>query len=172
MPMPPILSVVGKSDSGKTTLLEKLLPELTRRGYKVATLKHHHQGNIDIDRPGKDSYRHRQAGANATIVVSPTEYVLMQSVPALPSVDELVAKLDPVDLVITEGWKRGDKPKLEVYRPAVHPEPLCGPEDNCFAVALEGYPAGADRFTAPVFDWNDARGLADLIEARFLRNSR
>lgn len=166
--MPPILSIVGKSNSGKTTLIEKLVAELKSRGWKIGTVKHDVHG-FDIDIPGKDSYRHRAAGADSVIISSPQKLALVKSVPQELTLDQLAKQyFSDVDLILTEGYKREDKPKIEIHRRAVNPELLCGPGDNLLAVASDTkWEAGV-----PCFDLNDYKTIADFVEDNFLKKSK
>lgn len=159
-----IVSIVGKSDSGKTTLIEKLVPELTRRGYAVGTIKHDaHQ--FDIDHPGKDSWRHKQAGAQTTVISSPAKAAIVKNVDHELTLDEIAANyLADVDIIITEGFKREDKPKVEVL--ANGDTELISPFSQIIAVAAD---SGAD-FGLPKFGRDDAPAIADLIEERFLKS--
>lgn len=161
----PVISVVGKADSGKTTLIEKLVPELKRRGYRVGTIKHDTH-RFDIDRPGKDTYRHFAAGADAVVIGSPEKLALVKRLDGPPLLDDLIAEyMGGMDVVITEGYKSGDKPKIEVFRPEAHSEPLCGPDDNLVAMVADvEVPAGCPRFGL-----DEVVRLADFIEARFLK---
>jgi molybdopterin-guanine dinucleotide biosynthesis protein B len=166
--MIPILSIVGKSDSGKTTLIEKLVPELVRRGYRIATIKHDVHG-FDIDREGKDSWRHKKAGAHTVVISSPHKLALIRDVDHDAELPELRARyIRDVDLILTEGFKRNTQPKIEVFRQEVHQELLCRKEDNLVAIASNR------RFDigVPWFDLNDAQGLVDLIEDRFLKGKK
>src|SRR5262244_2021489 len=115
-----ILGLAGWSGSGKTTLLTGLIPALTTRGFSVSTIKHAHH-EFDIDRPGKDSWRHRQAGAREVMVASSRRWALMHELRDKPEppLEELVAKMSPADLLLVEGWKQHPHPKLEVYRPSL-----------------------------------------------------
>jgi molybdopterin-guanine dinucleotide biosynthesis protein MobB len=124
-----IFGLAGWSGSGKTTLLAALIPELAARGLSVSTIKHAHH-DFDIDRPGKDSWRHRQAGAREVMVSSARRWALMHELRGdpEPSLDELVTRLGPVDVVIVEGFKRHPHPKLEVHRPSLG-KPLLYPDD-------------------------------------------
>src|SRR5690242_8335429 len=124
-----IFGLAGWSGSGKTTLMTALIPELMARGLSVSTIKHAHH-EFDIDRPGKDSWRHRQAGAHEVMVASSRRWALMHELRDAPepSLDELVARMSPVDLLLVEGWKRHPHPKIEVHRPALG-KPLLYPED-------------------------------------------
>ena len=113
--MIPIVSIVGKSDSGKTTLLEKLIPELKRRGYRVATIKHDaHQ--FEIDHPGKDSYRHFHAGSDWTLIGSPAQLASVRRLERELTLDEIAADISGVDIILTEGYKRETKRRIEVSR--------------------------------------------------------
>jgi molybdopterin-guanine dinucleotide biosynthesis protein B len=163
--MIPVVSIVGKSDSGKTTLIEKIVPELTRRGYRVATVKHDVHG-FEIDEEGKDSWRHRKAGAHAVIISSAAQIALIRTVERDLSLAELRDRfIDNVDIVISEGFKRDLQPKIEVFRKETHRELLCAPEDNLVAVVAN------QKFELPVpcLDLDDVKGVADLIEEKFLR---
>ena len=117
--MPPVVSIVGKSKSGKTTLMEKLIGELKSRGYRVATIKHTHH-RLTFDEPHKDSWRHIQAGSEATVISSPDKVALMKPVTQEPTVDEIAHLIgEDYDIVLTEGFKRGNAPKIEVHRKEV-----------------------------------------------------
>lgn len=160
--MIPIVSIVGKSDSGKTTLLEKLIPELKRRGVTVATVKHDVHG-FDIDVPGKDTWRHAQAGADVVFIANEQKMAMISRLKGALSLDEIAAMANGADIVLTEGYKRADKPKIEVSRRARSGELICT-ADELVAVASD------QRFDidVPQFDLDDATGLVDLIEERFL----
>ena len=161
---PPIVSIVGKSNSGKTTLIERLIPALKARGYRIATIKHAGHA-FDVDRPGKDSHRHKAAGAAAVMVASAGRIALVKDV-IEPSLDDLAAYLQDADLIITEGYKRADKPKIEICRRQRSPAPLCLDDPNLVALVTDA--AGATG-TAPVFGLDDIEALADFLESRFLR---
>ena len=114
--MIPIISIVGKSDSGKTTLLEKLVPELTRRGYRIATIKHDVHG-FEVDQEGKDSWRHKQAGAHTVVISSPNKIALIRDVEKDLNLEEIRERLiQDVDLILSEGYKKDVQPKIEVFR--------------------------------------------------------
>ncbi len=156
--MIPIVSIVGKSDAGKTTLIEKLVPELKRRGYRVATIKHDaHQ--FEIDHPGKDSYRHFHAGADWTLIGSPAKVALIRRLDRELTLDELAALITDVDLILTEGYKREARCRIEVSRGAHTTELISQPEE-LLAIAAD-YPI---ELGVPTFDLNDSAGLVDLIE--------
>lgn len=140
-----IFGLAGWSGSGKTTLLTALIPELRARGLTVSTIKHAHH-EFDIDRPGKDSWRHREAGASEVMVASSRRWALMHELrdASEPSLVELVAHMSPVDLLIVEGFKRHPHPKLEIHRPSVG-KPLLYPDDpDIVAIASD------DVLAAPI----------------------
>ena len=159
----PIISVVGRSDSGKTTLLEKLIPELKRRGYRVATVKHHAHPGFEIDQPGKDTWRHAQAGSDHVVIAAPDKVASIRLMNHEPTLDEIAAGITDVDIILTEGYKRAGKPKIEVIRFARSLEPICH-SDELIALATDVWL----DLDVPQFDLDDAAGLVDLIEASFL----
>lgn len=161
--MIPIISIVGKSDAGKTTLLEKLIVELKSRGYRVAAVKHDVHG-FDVDRPGKDSWRLAQAGSDSVVIASPQKLALIKHLPQELTLDEIATYVTDADIILTEGYKRGNAPKIEVSRRALGQELLCH-EDELLAVATD-QPLDLDL---PQFDLNDVARIVDLVEERFLR---
>jgi molybdopterin-guanine dinucleotide biosynthesis protein B len=163
--MIPIISIVGKSDSGKTTFIEKLLPELVRRGYRVATVKHDVHG-FEVDREGKDSWRHKQAGAHTTVISSPQKVALIRDVEKDLTLAELREKLiQDVDLILSEGYKKDTQPKIEIFRKEKHQELLCTKEDNLVAiVSNKEFDTGI-----PCFSLDNPGEVADFIEKRFLK---
>jgi molybdopterin-guanine dinucleotide biosynthesis adapter protein len=162
--MIPIVSIVGKSDSGKTTLIEKLLPELVRRGYRIATVKHDVHG-FEVDREGKDSWRHKKAGAHTVIISSPQKVALIRDVEKDLTLDELREKLvQDVDLILSEGYKKDVQPKIEIFRKEKHQELLCTPQDNLVAiVSNQTFDIGV-----PCYGLDDMKGLGNFIESMFL----
>jgi molybdopterin-guanine dinucleotide biosynthesis protein B len=147
-----VLGIVGWSGSGKTTLLTALLPLLRARSLTVSTVKHTHHG-FDMDQPGKDSYRHREAGALEVLVASSTRWALLHEVDgAEPRLPELLARMQPVDLVLVEGFKTHPYPKLEVYRPALGKPPIWHREQDVVAVAADGALPSCDRTLLPLND--------------------
>jgi len=163
-PMIPIVSIVGKSNSGKTTLIEKLIAELTGRGWRVATIKHNRHG-FEIDHEGKDSWRHRRAGAVTTVLASPAQIAVIEDARKDYELSEIAETfIHDADVILAEGYKGNPHPKIEVFRTDLRRELLCGPGDNLFALAGDR-PIPAE---APCFDRNDTKGIADLIEKRFL----
>jgi molybdopterin-guanine dinucleotide biosynthesis protein B len=157
-----IVCIVGKSGSGKTTLIEKLIPELRRRGYRIGTVKHaaHH---VDMDKKGKDSWRHRQAGAD-TVVVASNDTIAMTKSANSPRLEELALYFGDVDLVIVEGFKSGSFPKIEIFRPEAHETPLSLTDPMLQAMVTD---APLDT-PLPRLALNDIQALADLVEQRFI----
>ena len=162
--MIPIVSIVGKSDSGKTTLIEKLLPELVRRGYRVATVKHDIHG-FEVDREGKDSWRHKKAGAHTSVISSPNKVALIRDVEKDLTLAEIRGRLiQDVDLILSEGFKKDTQPKIEIFRKGVHESLLCTKEDNLVGIVSDQ----VFNIGVPCFFLDDMKGLADFIEKRFL----
>ena len=159
-----VFGLAGWSGSGKTTLMTRLLPALLQRGVTVSTIKHAHHA-FDVDQPGKDSYRHREAGATEVMISSERRWALMHELrgAAEPPLDELLRHMSPVDLVIVEGFKRAAIPKLEVYREAVG-KPLLALEDSDIVGLASDLPvAGIGQL--PRFALDDAGAIADFILA-------
>lgn len=157
--MPPIISLIGKSNSGKTTLLEKLIPVLVSHNLRVGVLKHHTH-TFEFDIPGKDTWRHKRAGAEVVVLATPEGIGLVRDVQSDPSIDELVQLYyQDVDLVITEGYKKGSYPKIEVHRAANQKELIADRDESWIAFASD---TTIDT-NLPVFDMNDHRALAAFI---------
>jgi molybdopterin-guanine dinucleotide biosynthesis protein B len=159
-----VIGVAGFKNAGKTTLVEKLVAELTRRGRRISTVKHAHH-SFDIDHEGRDSFRHRKAGAAEVAVVSRHRWAIIHEMreEAEPSLGEILAKLAPCDLVIVEGYKRDSHDKIEVRNIALnHPE-LAGEDPTVVAVAANG---PVPDTPVPVFDRDNVSALADFIERR------
>ncbi|MCP4748532.1 MAG: molybdopterin-guanine dinucleotide biosynthesis protein B [Desulfobacteraceae bacterium] len=165
---PPIVSIVSKKNSGKTTLLEKLIPELKRRGYRVGIIKHDTHG-FDIDHEGKDSWRHKQAGADTVAISSPWKISVIKDVVKEYGVDEIVARyFANEDIVITEGYKKAGKPQIEVFRSTAHNSPLHTKEQpNTLIAVVSDVPIDLN---VPWFDINDVVSIAQFIEKTFLEN--
>jgi molybdopterin-guanine dinucleotide biosynthesis protein B len=155
-----VLGIVGWSGSGKTTLLTAVIPLLRAHGLSVSTVKHAHHG-FDMDRPGKDTFRHREAGAREVLVATATRWALLHEVdgpePPLPT---LVARLQPVDLVLVEGFKTHEFPKLEVYRPALGKPPIWPEWPDVAAVATDTPLTDCPRTVLPL---NDPASVAAWI---------
>jgi molybdopterin-guanine dinucleotide biosynthesis protein B len=159
-----ILGLAGWSGSGKTTLLTGLIPELTARGLSVSTIKHAHH-EFDIDRPGKDSWHHRQAGAKEVMISSSRRWALMHELRGAtePTLDELVARLSPVDLLLVEGFKRDPHPKIEVHRPSLG-KPLLFPDDRHIVAIAADEPLAAP---IPLLPLGDPSAIAAFIVDHF-----
>ena len=165
MPMR-VIGLAGWSGAGKTTLITKVIPVLKGRGLKVATVKHAHH-EFDLDRPGKDSWLHREAGASEVAVVSSRRWALIHELrdEPEPPLADILAKLSPVDLVIIEGFKRLAHPKLEIYRAGVG-KPLIYPEDDCIvAIATD---APLPQAQLPVLMLDDVEAIASVLQAEAL----
>jgi len=158
-----IIGLAGWSGAGKTTLVTKVIPVLIARGLKVATVKHAHH-EFDLDRPGKDSWLHREAGANEVAIVSSRRWALIHELRGEPEppLVEILAKLSPVDLVIVEGFKRHAHPKLEVYRASVG-KPLLYPDDDCIVAITTDGPLPQAQL--PVLMLDDIEGIANVLQA-------
>lgn len=155
----PIISFVGSSGSGKTTLLERLIPELTRLGFKVGTIKHDVHG-FEMDKPGKDSWRHKQAGAAVSMISSPVQIGMVMDVDHDHHPDELSSLLSGVDIILTEGYKRKGRAKVEIFRPNGRGEkPLCMNDEYLIALVTD---TNID-LDVPRFSLNDIKGLADFL---------
>ena len=158
--MPPIVSVVGRSDSGKTTFLEKLIPALKARGLRLAVVKHDSHG-FEMDRPGKDTWRLREAGADAVMISSPNQLALIRrGLEREATLDELAEMVEGhVDLVLTEGYKSGNKPKIEVSREVIMGGELLCTREELLAVVADG----PRPIEVPQFGLEDADQVADLL---------
>ncbi|MGE3831964.1 MAG: molybdopterin-guanine dinucleotide biosynthesis protein B [Parvibaculaceae bacterium] len=156
-----IIGVAGFKNAGKTTLVEKLVTALTAQGYRVSTVKHAHH-SFDIDHEGRDSFRHRKAGATEVAVVSAGRWAIIHELrrEAEPPLDEILAKLAPCDLVIVEGYKRDSHDKIEVRNLALDHPKLAGDDPTVIAIAANGKIADAP---VPVFDRDDVSTLSRFI---------
>jgi molybdopterin-guanine dinucleotide biosynthesis protein B len=160
----PVVSMVGKSGVGKTTVLERVIREVKRRGYKLGTVKHDTHG-FEVDRPGKDSWRHARAGSDAVAISGPRKMALIRQVDEEMRLDEIIRMMGDVDLIITEGYKRGDRPKIEVTRRERGVELLCQPEE--LIGIMTDHPVD---MPVPQFALDDAASVVDLLERLYLRN--
>ncbi|MBU2702363.1 molybdopterin-guanine dinucleotide biosynthesis protein B [Sporomusaceae bacterium BoRhaA] len=154
----PVISIVAKSGTGKTTLLEKVIRKLKIDGIRLAVIKHDaHQ--FTMDQPGKDTWRLAQAGADVVAISSPHKMAMIEKVTTEKSLDEMIAMISGVDLILTEGFKRGDKPKIEVFRSTVHQELLCRP-DELLAIASDvDWQVGV-----PCYPLEDITGITGVIK--------
>ncbi|MDX8524850.1 molybdopterin-guanine dinucleotide biosynthesis protein B [Mesorhizobium sp. MSK_1335] len=158
-----VFGITGWKNSGKTTLTEKLVTELVARGWTVSTVKHAHH-DFDIDKPGADSFRHRQAGATEVAIVSDRRWALMHELrnESEPTLDDILARLAPCDIVLVEGYKREAHKKIEARRlEAKDRTPLSDNDPNIIAVAADFTIEGEKL---PVFDLNDTKSIADFVE--------
>lgn len=162
--MLPVISIIGYSKSGKTTLIEQLIPELTRRGFRIGTVKHAPH-DFDMDQKGKDGARHLLAGAEATIVAGPDGLAIFKKGEGAGlSLDRLQGYFSDMDLVVSEGYKKDNKPKIAVITTATAPPPIDMKDETLFAVFSD---AAIDT-RLPVFNTREVGRLADLIVSRFL----
>jgi molybdopterin-guanine dinucleotide biosynthesis protein B len=159
----PVITIIGKSGSGKTTLMEKLIAELTRRGHRVGTIKHHSHAGFEIDQPGKDSWRHAQAGSVHVIVAAPDKIASYRTIERELTLDEIVAAIDDVDIILTEGYRQAGKPTLEIVRSETGTG-LISPPEQLFAVTADS----SIEVDVPLFDLMDTNAIVDLIEDLFL----
>ncbi len=160
----PILSIVGYSGSGKTTLLEKLIKELKRRGYRLAVIKHHHHRGLRLDEPGKDTWRFAQAGADHIVLAGPDRAAHLYTFEEEPALEELASGIQDVDLILTEGYKHADAPKIEIVRGQIKPDLISEPNDLVAVVSDQHL-----DLAVPQIELNDVGQLADFIQDRFLR---
>ena len=156
-----VIGVAGFKNAGKTTLVEKLVSELAQRGFRISTVKHAHH-SFDIDHEGRDSFRHRKAGATEVAVVSAQRWAIIHELreDREPSLEAILAKMAPVDLVVVEGCKRDAHPKIEVRNLALDHPKLAQADPTVIAIAANGDVKGEP---VPVFDRDDVRSLSDFI---------
>jgi len=165
--MLPVVSIVGKSGSGKTALIESLIAEFKKRGYRVATVKHS-PGGMEIDKPGKDSSRFAQAGSDAVVISSPDKLVLVKSVDHDSNIEEILRVIGgDFDLVLVEGFKKGKAPKIEVYRKDLGEDLVCPPKILSAIVSDE--PLDID---VPQFSLGETQAIADFIERDFILQAK
>ncbi len=155
-----VYGVTGWKNAGKTGLMERLVAEITKRGYSVSTLKHAHHG-VDVDQKGTDSYRHREAGANEVLLASGQRVAIMQELRGAPepSLNSLLERLRPVDLILIEGFKREAHPKIEAFR-AEAGTPLIAEENETIRAVASDTPL---ELSIPVLDLNDTTAIADFV---------
>ena len=160
-----VFGFAGWSGSGKTTLIEALVPRRTERGLRVSLVKHAHH-DFDVDRPGKDSHRHRIAGCSEVLVTSAVRWALIHELRGAPemTLPEAVARLSCCDLVLVEGWKRAAVPKLEIWRESLGKPPLHPADPHIVGIATDA-PARL-RTPLPAFDLQDAAGIAAFVDER------
>jgi molybdopterin-guanine dinucleotide biosynthesis protein MobB len=168
----PLVAIVGRSESGKTLLVEQLIVEFKRRGYKIAALKHSHCGDIEVDQPGKDTWKFAQAGSDAVCIRSPHKLAFIKKADHDLRVEEVLPIIGhEFDLVLVEGFKKSKLPKIEVHRKELGDDLLCSPEELS-AIVTDGSlnTPLADNYKLPIFSWTDTVAIADFIEKNFVLN--
>lgn len=155
-----VIGFAGWSGSGKTTLIEQVIPCLKAAGKTVSVIKHAHH-HVDLDKPGKDSWRHREAGASEVLITTDQRWALLHELRGAPepTIEAHLARMSPCDLVLVEGFKAAHIPKIEVHRPAVG-KPLLHPDDPCIMAVASDQPLA---LPLPVLDLNDPAQVADFI---------
>ena len=163
--MIPAVAIVGKSKSGKTTAIEKLIAEFKSRGFRVAAVKHAHQ-TVELDIPGKDTARFAQAGSDACVVSSPSRLTVFKNASREPSVEEVLSSLgNEYDIAIIEGFKRSKLPRIEVFRSELGKDMVCAPEELAAVITDKTLP-----FDLPQFRSDNVKGIADFVEREMLNN--
>nr|HOP39541.1 molybdopterin-guanine dinucleotide biosynthesis protein B [Geobacteraceae bacterium] len=157
----PLVVLAGTSGTGKTTFLEKLIRELKKRKLRVGTVKHDVHG-FEFDRPGKDTWRHSRAGADAVAISSPTKVAMVRTVDEELLLDQVAALLGAVDIILVEGYKRSNKPKIEIQRMALTNEIISDPEELIAVVSDGNWNIGV-----PCFGLDDAAGVASLLVEKY-----
>ena len=158
----PVVSIVGRhSNSGKTTLLVKLISEAKRRGWRVAAVKHDVHG-FEMDKPGKDTWRFAQAGADVVAISSPQKMAMLEVVHEERTLDQVLERIQDVDLIFTEGYKHEKKPRIEVFRSEVHVELYSQPEELIAIASDVSFDEGV-----PCFDLEDAVGICDFLAEKY-----
>lgn len=161
--MIPVFSIVGRnSNVGKTTVTCNVIKELKSRGYRIATIKHDSKG-FEIDHPGKDTWMHAQAGADIVMISSPNKFARIEKTFTEYSLNDIIMTIDNVDIIITEGYKYGDKPKIEVFRKGISLEPL-EMDNSTFAIVTD------TKLDSEIkqFSFEDTKDLVDLIVSKFM----
>jgi len=170
MPIP-VINVIGFSGSGKTTLLEGLIAWFKDHNYKVATIKHHSKTGLEIDIPGKDSWRHAKAGSDLVVIASPNKLVEYRNLEKEMPLDVVVSRISGVDIIMVEGYKNSGNPSVMVL--GNHNHNQTGQYlENCFAIAADSPLPQAFSNGIPQYSRSDVEGLAALIQARFLPGSK
>lgn len=163
----PVLSIIGKSGAGKTTLIEKIIPKLKAWGLRVATIKHHAHPGFDIDKPGKDTWRHAQAGSDIVIIAAPDKIATIEKLEQERSLGEILSQIQGVDIILIEGYKHAGKPSLEIVRLDQGVSILSSP-DQLRAIATDT----TVELTVPQFNLNDAPGIAQWITQVFMKETQ
>jgi molybdopterin-guanine dinucleotide biosynthesis adapter protein len=163
----PVVAIVGRSGSGKTTMIEKLIPELKRRSYRVGTIKHHAHPDFEIDYEGKDSWRHMQAGSDHVILAAPNKIASIRRLEQPLTVENIVNTImTDTDLVITDGYRGSSLPKLEIVRRARSLEPVCSPQELLGIITDHEL----ENFNITHFALDDIVGIAEFIEEKVIRS--
>jgi len=160
----PVIAIIGNSGSGKTTFMERLIPEIIGKGFKVGTIKHHGHDCFEIDKPGKDSWRHKKAGASVVVITSPSRLGMISDSSYDHEPHELLHLFNGVDLIICEGFKHKNLLKIEVFRTEISSVPLCGKDEPPLAFITDSDIKNAE---APVFSPDEARETADFLIKKF-----
>lgn len=160
--LPPVVAIVGYSGAGKTTYLEKLILTLTQRGLNVGTIKHDVHG-FEMDKPGKDTWRHKKAGARTTLISSPSQIGMVRDVDHDHTLEELAPLLSGMDIILAEGFKRSPVPKLEIFRPEAYKDPICR-HDRTLLAFISDAPLDLG---VPRYPLNDVEGAADFLIRHF-----
>lgn len=155
---PPAVSIVGRAKSGKTTLIEKMIPQLKARGLRVGTVKHHAHPGFEIDYPGKDTWRHAQAGSDHVVIAAPDKMASIILLTSPISLTEILIGMRDVDIVLTDGYRLEKLPKIEVLRGAISNQLLCEPSELIAIASDFELQTGP-----PLYHLDDASGLVELI---------
>ncbi len=162
-----ILSIVGKSGSGKTTLIEKLITALKSHSIKVGIIKHHAHKGFEIDKPGKDTWRYAQAGANSVAMISPNKMFVVQETQIEMTLNEIKSMVGNVDIIITDGYKKENTLKIELIRSAVHKDIITPIEDLAAIISDLDF-----KLNIPCYSLNDIAGLANFIIDKFISEKK
>lgn len=170
--MIPVICFVGASDCGKTTLLEKVIPILNDRGYKVGVIKNDTHG-FDVDKEGKDTYRLKRAGAYSVLISGPEKFALISDCDKFLSLDDFAFFMgDKLDVILTEGFKSSNKPKIELFLDGVSSELLCANDNTLIGVATDNFEKVKALTDRHIFDINNAVEIADFIEKHFIQKKK
>jgi molybdopterin-guanine dinucleotide biosynthesis adapter protein len=154
----PVVTIVGMSGSGKTTLIEKLIPQIKQKGYRIATVKHHSHAGFEIDQPGKDSWRHAQAGSDHVVIAAPDKIASYRVIDKELTLDEIVKEINDVDLILVEGYKEAGRPSIEIIRGELEIQPISKPDHLIAYVTNIVF-----NTTVPLFNLDDTNSIASFI---------